>query len=429
MRRELGLLDCFGLGVNGIVGSGIFLLPAVVFRRAGGMSPVAWLTVGLLCVLVALCFAEAAASTERSGGPYRYACDAFGPHVGFVVGWVTLTSSVLGYAAVSRGFAEHAAWLFGRGGLPALEAAIAAALIVVLAIISIFGIKPSARTSNVVGAVKIFALVAFVTVGLTRLHPGVFAAAPHPHAGEATGIAAASFAGLFALTGFEYVPVPAGETRDPRRAIGVAMVISVIGATVLYALIQIVTDGTVADLGESKTPVVDAAHAFAGPAFGSAMAAVALLSSFGFCAASALVGPRYVESLAQDRFLPALLEGRSRRFNTPVAAIVASSALVIALAMSLDFTSLADTSVIAIVVQYVATCASVVVARRRDPHSTGFRVPFGYLVPAVAIVGSVLFLFSVAASELWLAAGLLGGGLVFGVATRRLRRPAGPSDA
>ena len=68
MRRELRLIDCFGIGVNGIVGSGIFLLPAIVFRRAGGMSPLAWLAVGTLCALVALCFAEAAGRTSDSAG-------------------------------------------------------------------------------------------------------------------------------------------------------------------------------------------------------------------------------------------------------------------------------------------------------------------------------------------------------------------------
>ena len=77
-KRQLTLLDCFGLGINGIIGSGIFLLPATLYRSAGGRSPLAWLLVGSLCTLVALCFAEAAGRTDRSGGPYRFACDAFG---------------------------------------------------------------------------------------------------------------------------------------------------------------------------------------------------------------------------------------------------------------------------------------------------------------------------------------------------------------
>ena len=114
-KRELTLLDCFGLGINGIIGSGIFLLPAALQRRAGGQSPLAWLAVGGLCTLIALCFAEASSRTDRSGGPYRYAVEAFGPLIGFAVGWITMILSRLGYAAVARGFAEHAAFLVGGG--------------------------------------------------------------------------------------------------------------------------------------------------------------------------------------------------------------------------------------------------------------------------------------------------------------------------
>ena len=83
--RELTLFDCFGLGINGIIGSGIFLLPAALQRRAGAQSPLAWLAVGSLCTLIALYFAEASSRTDRSGGPYRYAVEAFGPLVGFTI--------------------------------------------------------------------------------------------------------------------------------------------------------------------------------------------------------------------------------------------------------------------------------------------------------------------------------------------------------
>src|SRR5438045_2675736 len=89
--RSLTLIDCIGLGINGIIGSGIFFLPTVLYAKSGARSPFAWLITGALCMLVALCFAEAASRTTESGGPYRYASDAFGSHVGFVVGWITLS--------------------------------------------------------------------------------------------------------------------------------------------------------------------------------------------------------------------------------------------------------------------------------------------------------------------------------------------------
>lgn len=420
-RRELTLLDCFGLGVNGIIGSGIFLLPAAMYRRGGGASPLAWLIVGGLCAVVALCFAEAAARTDRSGGPYRYACDAFGPHVGFVVGWITLVSSVLGYAAVARGFAEHAAYFIG--GDPGLvRAGVIVALVCGLGLLNVVGLKPSARTADLTGFIKVAGLAAFVIVGLMHVDLARLSAPPVPRPDETPGLLAAAFVGLFACTGFEYVPVPAGETVDPRRAVGLAMVVSVLGATVLYAVVQVVVVSTLPAPGDSATPLVDAARAFAGHGAAVAVAGVALVSAFGFCSTSALVGPRYVESFAQDRFLPAFLQGRSARFGTPVAAVCVASVIVLALALSLDFSRLADTSNIAVVVQYVSTAAAVLRLRRSPGEAAAFRLPGGPLLPILAILGSMVFLSFVARRELVLGAELIAVGLVIGVITRRARR-------
>jgi basic amino acid/polyamine antiporter, APA family len=420
--RQLTLVDCFGLGINGIVGSGIFLLPAALQRRAGAHSPLAWLAVGSLCTLIALCFAEAASRTDRSGGPYRYAVEAFGPLVGFAVGWITMVSSLLGYAAVARGFAEHAAFLVGGGDNVVALMVWVVVVVAFLAVVNIVGIKPSARTGDVISVIKVLGLVAFVGVGLFFVKAANLHAVPAPAKGESPGILAAAFAGLFACTGFEYVPVPAGETVNPQRAIGLAMVVSVVGATLLYVLVQVVAMGTLPSLATSTRPIVDSARAFAGNGGANAIAVVASLSALGFCAGSAMVVPRYVETFAQDAFLPRILERRSPRFGTPVVAILIVSVLVIALGATLDFDKLADVSNVAVVAQYVSTCIAILVWRTRDPKRSGFRLPLGPTIPVLAIAGSVLFLFHVSRMELFFGALLLVAGLAFGAATRFFRR-------
>lgn len=427
-QRQLTLIDCFGLGVNGIIGSGIFLLPAALQRRAGGQSPLAWLLVGSLCTLIALCFAEAAGRTDRSGGPYRYATDVFGPLVGFAIGWITMVSSLLGYAAVARGFAEHAAFLVGGGDNPRALTACVVLVVAFLAVVNVVGIKPSARTGDVISVVKVLGLLAFVGVGLFSVRAVNLHAAPAPATGESPGILAGAFAGLFACTGFEYVPVPAGETVNPQRAIGLAMIVSVVGATLLYILVQVVAMGTLPSLGTSARPLVDSARAFAGNAGAAAIAVVASLSALGFCAGSAMVVPRYVETFAQDAFLPRILERRSARFGTPVISIVIVSVLVVALGATLDFDKLADVSNVAVVAQYVSTCIAILVWRTRDPGRSSFRLPLGPTIPILAIAGSVLFLFHVSRIELFFGAVLLVAGLLFGAATRFFRRRPAPSQ-
>jgi amino acid transporter len=220
------------------------------------------------------------------------------------------------------------------------------------------------------------------------------------------------------------VPVPAGETVDPRRSVGLAMAVSVVGATLLYALVQFVAAGTLPTLGASERPLVDAARAFAGPAGGAAIAVVATLSALGFCSSSAMVVPRYVETFAQDAFLPTMFARRSARFDTPVTSIVATSLFVVVLSVSLDFTALADVSNVAVVVQYQSTSIAILLWRFRDPRPSAFRLPLGPVIPVVAIAGTVFFLLQVSRGELLFGAALLGGGLAFGVANRLWRRVA-----
>jgi amino acid transporter len=417
-KRELTLFDCIGIGINGIVGSGIFVLPATLARRAGGAAPLAWVLNGAFCSIVALCFAEAAGRTSRQGGPYRYTFDAFGPTAGLLVGWITLVSNVLGYAAVARAFADHAATQLapGRGFVAPL---VVIALVAGLAFVNLLGARLGARTSTTFSALKAVALVAFCVFGLARVDLSAAAGAPHPHAGEPRGLLAAAFAGLFASTGFEYVPVPAAEAIRPKRDIGIATVASVLGATALYALVQLVAQAAAPGMGNGKTPVVDAAGAMFGVVGARVMLVAAFVSMFGFFSGSALVTPRYVESLAHDGFLPPLLARRSARWGTPVPAIVAVSVVVGALALELDFTRLADTSVVACIVQYVSTALAVIVMRRKLGPSTGFRLPLGPLVPVAAILGCVFFLASAEPRDLLVGSAVLAGGGLVGTVTRR----------
>jgi amino acid transporter len=155
---------------------------------------------------------------------------------------------------------------------------------------------------------------------------------------------------------------------------------------------------------------------------------VAALSSLGFCASSAMVVPRYVETFAQDAFLPRMFARRSPRFDTPVVAIVAVSLCVIPLAIKLNFVELADVSNVAVVAQYVSTSIAICVWRIRDPGSASFKLPLGWTIPALAVGGSVLFLFNVSTKELAFGGELLVAGLLFGAATRFFRRAPAASQ-
>lgn len=416
-KRELTLMDCLGIGVNGIIGSGIFVLTAQVARQGGGKAPFAWLLTGGVCILVALCFAEASARTEKSGGPYRYAHDVFGEFFGFVVGWITLMSVVLGYAAVAYFFGERMSAAVFHSANPLYKKLFAVGLVWLLAFLNLFGVHVGSRTSLFISIVKIAALLAFVGVGLWFVDWHRFSALPTPNAGEKAGFFAASFTVLFALTGVEYVSVPAGEVRKPKRTVPLALVLSVLAVMILYFGIQVVVGGTLPNVQTSENALVDAAGSFGGAWGAKLMEVVYVISTLGFCAGSALVGPRYLEVIAQDRFLPSFLKQRTSKRNIPMASILTLAALV-SLCI-LFFGNLVDMSNVAVICQYIATCVAVLIARYTAPAAKGtFVLPFGPAIPIVTILACGTMLFKVEKTE-WVTSGVaLGLGLAIGLLWR-----------
>lgn len=409
-KNRMTLLDCVGLGINGIIGTGIFLLPAKVFRNAGGFSWAAWLAIGGVCLLVGLCFCEASGRAERNGGPFLYARDAFGRWVGFGVGWMALAANLFAYGAVARAFGRNLSFL-----VPALNGKgpqIAAAVIViaVLATLNWRGIRPGALTSDFFSGAKLIPILVFVGLGLFFVDWHRLSLPPPAGETRLEALKMGGFAALFACTGFEYVPVTAGETENARRNVPLALIFSLLGSVLLYVLVQIVFMGTHPDPGSADKPLAEAARAFAGPWAGGFVAIGSVISSFGYLTAVALVTPRYLSSLGENGELPAIFARTSERFRTPSVAIATTATICAGLAMFADFDRLSDLNNAAVFAQYVPTCLALPVLRRmRGPSS--FSLPLGATIPVLATLGCLLFLNGIGRDDAIFSVGTLVLGL------------------
>lgn len=411
MRRSLGRFDILCLGLNAIVGSGIFLLPDDLYRELGVLSPLAFLCCAVGLLPIAICYARAASACERSGGPYVYASEAFGPRVGFGVGWMCFTNSVFSFAAVAAAAAAYAARLLPALADPLLQKVVSVLVIVAFAALNYRGAKPGAVAVDTFTAGKFLVLLILVSVLLWRLDLAHFASGPMPL--EAGSLGTATFIALFAAQGFEVVPVPAGETRAPERDVPFAVLSSLLMASLLYLLVQFALVGSGARLdAPSDAPLADAALAIA-PALGVVIAVGGLISTLGFVSGSALGTPRYLYAVALDGQLPRGLASIHARHQSPHVAVLATAALAIVCVVPFDYRALIGMSNVAVAVQYLATCLAIQRLGKGKPNRTSLWI-------SGAGVAVSLWIFTEASGQelIWAGAALLVGAVLVTLTAR-----------
>ena len=366
-------------------------MPALLVAQIGGWSAIAVAMVGLLALLIALNFAEAGSRVDGTGGAYLYTRAAFGRFVSFEVGWMLWVTRVTSWASVVNGLTDALGyyWPELRAGQPGLarEMVITGVIFSIMSI-NVVGIKQSAWVVNTLTVGKLTPLVIFILLGL----PYVTFDALRPDVSLTWGqISASALYLIFAYGGYEVVGVPAGETKDPKRAVPFAMIMTIVIVAVVMTLVQIVAMGTLPNLAASRTPLADASLLFIGVWGALLMTSGGAISMTGNNVGQALSGSRNLYALAEQGDLPSWFGRVHPRFQTPVVAIVFSSLIALGLALSGNFATLAASSAVSRLIVYAGTCASVLALRRQGPAS--FTIPGGPVVPVLALVISLAILF------------------------------------
>jgi amino acid transporter len=419
LRRAVSRWQIVGLSLNDVVGSGVYLLPAAAAAFLGPASLWAVGLAGLAVLLLVLCFAEAASHFDEPGSGYLYARTAFGPLVGFEVGWMTWLARVASVASLSVGFAQAVSFLWPAAASGWGRAATVTAPLLALTAINYAGIESGARTAVALVVAKVVPLLVFVGAGLFVASPALAFAQPATAEG---GLGGAALLLLFAYAGFENTAAPAGEYRNPRRDVPFALLTQIGVVTLLYLAVQWVALGTLPGLAGSETPLADAARLFLGSWGGWLLTVGAVLSILGTNGNTVLAGPRYLFAMARDGFGPAPLSRALARvhprFRTPSNAILVQTAIALPLALSGSFVGLAALSVVARLATYVGTAAAVPVLRRKlGADSGGFRLRGGPAIPIAACALAIAFAASATTESLIAAGAALGVG-AFLYATR-----------
>jgi amino acid transporter len=426
LRRALGKWDLSAIGINQVIGGAVFAMPATVAAYSGRWSPVLVVVVGAASLLIAATFAEVGSRFDATGGPYLYARAAFGRFIAFEVGWMLWFTRVASWATVVNIFVASLGFYWPALTSGMQHAAFLAAVIAALAIINILGIRQSAVAVNLLTVGKLLPLAIFIVVGLFFVEPARLR--PEGSLTVQQTSAAALFL-IYAFGGYEVVPVVAGETKDPRGAVPFALITTILVVTAVLALAQVVALSALPGLGSSKTPLADAASVLMGPAGAVLITIGAVMSTMGNNMGSALSGSRNLFALAEQGDLPAFFGRVHPRFRTPVNAILVTAIVTLTIAATGTFVTTAAASAISRLVVYLATAASAVRLRNRScagrVDAPRFVLPFGPVVPSVAMLVTLAILAGASAAQLAAGAAALAAGalLFFASAPRAAAQP------
>jgi len=414
----VGALQLLALGLNGIVGVGIFFVPASVAASAPGLGAVAvFALTGLALLPAALTFATLGGRFDEDGGPVVFARAAFGERVSFLVGWVAYVSALFSTAAVSVGLTR--AVLSGLGMDEGLLARAAPALLVtLLAAVVASGLRLSARVWTSLTALKLLPLLLLVLA--FALAWGRFAS-PAPATPDA-GWLRAALTVVFACQGFEIVPVIAGQVRASARAVPFATLGSLVLAVLLYVALVLACVTALPGIAASTAPLADTAGVLAGPGLRHLVALGTSVSALGISFGMMVTTPRYLSALAAGERALFDLERMSTQ-AVPLRALGVTWIVVATLVSLGELGQLFALSSIAVLMQFgTSALALVVLASRRK---RGLRPRHAWpALPTLAMAAALVAL-GATRQEAFVALGTILVGLVL----LRLARPRGTAGA
>jgi len=392
--RGLGAGSALAVVVGAVIGSGVFLVATDI--SASVSSPVwglaVWIAAGLLSLIGGLTFAELGGQFPGAGGQYVYLREAFGPRIAFLFGWtlflVIQAGSIAAVAAAFAGVLGDVVSLSSTG-----RAVVGSSVIGASTAVHLLGVRRGGLVLDVLSALKVLALVGLGVAGLVLSSRSIhdLPATPMP---PAASFGVALIAAFWAYDGWNNVGFLAGEVRDPRRTVPLAMVggIALVGA--LYVLVNLAIHLALppGELAHSAHPAIDAAVRLAGSRAGTAILCCILLSTLGCVHGLVMAGARVPYAMAEDRVVPAALARLTPHTHVPSAALVLQMAWSIVLVLSGTYDQL-FTYVIAAAFTFYGLCAAaVIVLRRRTPAADrAFSVPLYPWVPLAYAVFCAAF--------------------------------------
>jgi basic amino acid/polyamine antiporter, APA family len=438
LKRSLGPWNLVFLGIGCIIGAGIFVRTGnAAALHAGPAVLLSFVIAGIVCAFAGLCYAELSSTLPVSGSAYTYSYTTIGEFAAWVMGSLLLLEYGLAASVVSVGWSGYVVSLLGDMGLhvpPQFTGPMgypkvladgttittvfnlpAFLVCAILALLLVLGVSESAKVNNLIVAIKVTVLVAFILVGgfLIAQNWATFAPNWEPFVPEPTGVPgefgisgivrAASIV-FFAYIGFEAVSTAAQEAKNPAKDMPFGIIGSLVACTIIYILVSIVLT-LIVDYRQLNVPdpVAVAVDAF-GPQwawFASTIKVGAIIGLTSVILVLMYGQTRIFYTMARDGLLPKVFARVHPKFRTPWI-----NTLVVGLAVAVaggffDINFLGDATSVGTLAAFAIVCLTVIWLRRTHPEiPRGYRVPFYPVVPALGIASCVWLITSVPANVL-----------------------------
>ena len=395
LPRKLGLLDALSIVIGIVIGGGIFLVPNLIARelKTSAATMLVWVVAGVISFFGALACAELGTSIPSTGGQYVFLREAYGPLVGFLCGWSMFTvarTAQVAWLAVTM--ALYVSYFVPLSNLSSKVLAVGA--IVIITAINYRGAKAGANVQKAFTLAKVAGLL--IIIGGAFFWGGK--AAPAPAATTAafsfSSFGIALIASLLAYDGWVQVSFVAGEIRNPRRNILLALALGELAVIAIYLLANLAYLHVlpIADIAASEHVGATLAERVLGASSGGVVSLIILMSIIGSLNGCFLTSPRIYFAQGKDGLFFRKFAEVHPRYQTPSFAILVQGIWAVVLIVTGSYETLINYAMFATWLSYGLMVAGVIVLRYKQPElARPYRV-WGYPVTPLLFVGTTAWL-------------------------------------
>ncbi|WP_131782052.1 amino acid permease [Legionella gresilensis] len=403
LAKCLSAFDLIFLGVGAIIGAGIFVLTGIVAATQAGPAIIfSYVMAGFACAFSALSYAELASLVGGCGSAYGYAYAGFGELIAWIVGWDLILEYSIAVSAVSTGWSGYFNDLLKtmRIGLPhhLLKGPfdggwiniLAPSIILLLAVLLIWGVKTSSRFNNLMVFIKLAVILLFIVIASMNVEPANWS--PFMPFGWIGVMHGASLI-FFAYIGFDAVSTAAEEAINPQRDLPLGIMGSLIICTILYIIVSGLLTGIVHYSSLNEPSPISHAMLLLGHKVAAGLIGVGAIAGLTTVMLVMFYGlTRIFLAMARDGLLPKLFAHTSTHSKTPIRIILICGILMALIAAIIPISDLAELVNIGTLFAFIIVCIGVIILRYKHPElPRPFKTPLMPLIPVLGVI-SCLYL-------------------------------------